>query len=75
MPLSEEFFGTNKNKSINEDYCKYCFQLGKFTKPNLKVKDAIQASVDHMMEELKLNKEEAEFLANKTIPSLKRWKK
>lgn len=75
MPLSEEFFGTNKNKSINEEYCKFCFKDGKFTKPELKVKDAIEASIEHMMSELKLNREEAEFLANKTIPKLTRWKR
>ena len=75
MPLSEGFFGTNKNKSINEDYCKYCFKEGKFTKPNLKVKDAIESSVEHLIKELKLNREEAEFLANKTIPKLDRWRR
>jgi len=75
MPLTNGFFGTNKNKSLNEEYCKYCFQLGKFTKPKLKRQDAVDSSIEHMILELKLNREEAEFLANKTIPSLKRWKK
>ena len=75
MPLGEGFFGTNKNKSLNEEFCKFCFKGGKFTKPNLKLNDAIELSVEHLIKELKLNKEEAEFLSFRTIPKLSRWKK
>ncbi len=75
MPLSEELAGTNKNKSPSLEYCKYCFASGQFTKPNLKLKDAIELSVEHMIKEMGLNREEAEYLANKTIPKLSRWKR
>ena len=75
MPLDDGLFGTNKNKSLNEEFCKFCFKDGKFTKPNLKLNEAIELSVEHLIKELKLNREEAEFLAYKTIPKLSRWKK
>ena len=75
MPLTDGFFGTDKNKSLNEEFCKFCFQSGKFTKPNLKLSEAIESSIEHLITELKLNREEAEFLAYKTIPKLSRWKK
>ena len=75
MPLGEGFFGTNKNKSINEEFCKFCFKGGKFTKPNLKMNEMIESSIEHLIKELKLNKEEAEFLSFRTIPKLSRWKK
>ncbi len=75
MPLEEDLFGTNKNKSLNEEFCKFCFKNGRYIKPNLKLKDAIEFSIDHMITKLKINREEAEFLAYKTIPNLERWKK
>ena len=75
MPLEKGLLGTNKNKNYNDEFCKFCFVNGQFTKPNLKLKDAIESSITHMIKELKLNREEAEFLANKTIPKLSRWKR
>lgn len=33
MPMDEgkELYGTNSDGSVNEDYCKYCFEKGEFT--------------------------------------------
>ena len=31
MPLTEEKRGSNADGSLNEDYCAYCYNNGKFT--------------------------------------------
>ena len=30
MPLTDEVLGTNADGSKNEDYCMYCYKVGKF---------------------------------------------
>lgn len=74
FPLPEEFFGTNADNSINEEYCKFCFQKGQFTKPNLTTDEMITMSIHHMTTQLEFPREKAEKLANEIIPKLKRWK-
>lgn len=75
MPLSEDLFGTNKNGSLNEEYCKYCFKGGKFTDPTIKVREMIEKSVEKMVKELGISEDEARVLAQTRIPKLKRWRK
>ncbi|MEO8581416.1 MAG: zinc ribbon domain-containing protein [Patescibacteria group bacterium] len=74
MPLGEGFFGTNANGSLTQEYCKFCFQLGKFTHPELTIPDMIRMSVKNMVEELHLDEDKAKTLAESFIPQLKRWK-
>lgn len=31
LPENKELNGANKDGSLNEDYCKYCYENGKFT--------------------------------------------
>ena len=31
MPMKEEDFGTNAGGGANQEYCKYCFQNGRFS--------------------------------------------
>ncbi|MBI4836770.1 MAG: zinc ribbon domain-containing protein [Candidatus Abawacabacteria bacterium] len=75
MPLGEGFWGSNEDNSHSQEYCKYCFQKGEFVIPKMTINDMINTSVDHMTKELHMNKEEAQKLAQATIPSLKRWRK
>lgn len=75
MPLGADFFGTNSNGTLNEEYCKFCFQDGRFTKPTITVQEMIESSVAHMQRELGLPEEEARRLANARIPHLHRWNK
>ena len=31
MPMNEEDFGTNADGGANQEYCKYCYQNGRFS--------------------------------------------
>ncbi len=76
MPLGDnkELYGTNSNGSINEDYCKYCFEEGKFTS-DLSMEEMIEVCVPHV---IKSNDSVDEEMARKMMltyfPKLKRWK-
>ncbi len=75
FPLPEEFFSTNMDNSTNREYCKFCFEEGKFINQNLTMSEMIVNSINHMINELEFPREKAEKLANEIIPELKRWKK
>lgn len=75
MPIQEDYFGTNADGSENRDYCKFCFQNGKFTEPDLDLEGMIQKSVKHMTQQMKFSEQEADKLSRDHIPHLKRWKK
>ncbi len=76
MPLEKESdFGKNKDQSVNEDYCCYCYENGAFTDENATMKDMIELN-------LKFNEEngypmgtneEARKMMEEWFPSLKRW--
>ncbi len=74
MPLdSDDLLGTNKDGSVNHDYCKYCYKDGEFTD---------DVSMDEYIEMCSLFGEQAgmtneqmrEYCAA-VFPTLKRWKK
>lgn len=75
MPLGEGFYGTLQSGTIMTEYCKFCFQEGSFTEPELTVDDMMNRSIDHMQRELNFSLEEAQKMANDLIPDLRRWKK
>lgn len=80
MPLNTEAdFGTNADKSLNDDYCTYCFQEGKFQQ-ECTMDEMIEHCLQFVAEfnkdsELKYTKEEARISMNEFFPSLKRWAK
>ncbi len=73
MPLQkDEDLGTNADHSKNNEYCHYCYSKGKFTE---------DLTMDQMIEKIagfhklmNMTKEEANELAKKILPKLKRWK-
>ena len=73
MPLGTGFYGTNADDSINSEYCKFCFDKGNFREPNLTLEEMIGRSVANMVDDQKMDATEAEELARKVIPTLKRW--
>ena len=73
MPLGAGFFGTNADGSETQEYCKFCFLEGEFTRPNLTLAQMIDMSVENMTHELKMPEEKARELATSFIPTLKRW--
>ncbi len=75
MRLGIGFYGTNTDGAVSEEYCKYCMERGAFREPNLTLEEMIGRSMANMVDELNMNRTEAEHLATTIIPNLKRWKK
>ncbi|MDR2834575.1 MAG: zinc ribbon domain-containing protein [Bacteroidales bacterium] len=73
MPLSDDMYGTNKDGSINEEYCKYCFENGHFTNPDITMEEMINICVEYMTEDGKMTEEEARKIIKNSLPTLKRW--
>ncbi len=76
MPLSEDaIFGTNRDGSKNEDYCKYCFKDGEFTS-DMSMEEMMNFCVEKMIEvHPEIDKSEAKSMMGEVFPKLKRWQK
>jgi len=79
MPLQNpEDLGQNLDKSVNLDYCKYCFVDGTLEKAS-SIEEIIEYSIAAMKEHNYFTEEftEADERAHliKTLPTLKRWKR
>jgi hypothetical protein len=73
MPLdSNEILGTEKDGSRNQEYCKYCYQGGAFTTPNMSLRE-METLVKNKMEEMNLPADVTTLAVNR-LPGLKRWK-
>lgn len=77
MPLTEEYFGTNKDGSTTTEYCSYCFKDGSFTSDDT-MEEMIEHNLDYLDEfnkdsETKMTKEEAREQMKQYFPTLKRW--
>ena len=63
--------GTEKDGSASSEYCKYCYQRGTFTKPDL--------TMEEMQAYISANEKEMNLPANivqkslSLLPHLKRW--
>ena len=73
MPLGIGFYGTDASGLASEEYCKLCFENGRFREPNLTLEEMIARSIANMVDDLYMRQEEAEHLATTVIPKLKRW--
>lgn len=73
MPLeSKEFYGTNKDGSLNEEYCKYCYGEGAFYKPDETMESMLETCVPFVMKEGFTEEQAREHLQD-TLVTLKRW--
>lgn len=78
MPLNTDAdHGTNKDKSLNDEYCTYCFQNGVFTK-DCTMDEMIELCLGFIDEfnkdsEKKYTVEEARAAMKDYFPKLKRW--
>lgn len=74
MPIGKpEDFGTNSDGSKNRDYCKFCFQNGRFTDPNITIAQMID-KVAGFAAQMKIPETQAKEMAKSSIPNLKRWR-
>ena len=78
MPLTDPaLFGTNKDQTVNEEYCVYCYKDGAFTQ-DMSMDEMIELNLQYLDEfnkdsEKKYTKEEARAEMKLFFPTLKRW--
>lgn len=74
MPItSNEQLGTNADRSINSDYCKYCYENGEFI-DRVSMEEYIDMCSQYG-EQAGMTNEEMRKLCTELFPTLKRWKK
>lgn len=74
MMLGDGFFGTELDGvTTSEQYCKFCYARGAFTRPDLTMNEMIALSIHNMSEDLKMPPDQAATLARSVIPTLARW--
>ena len=74
MPLTEELYGSNKDGSKNEEYCKYCYENGEFT-GDMTMEEMIDFCVPKTVENAGMDEKSARKMLNEMFPMLKRWQK
>ncbi len=74
MPLGQSFYGTTSEGLPALEYCKFCYQNGAFTEPDIHIDQMLKRSVDNMVGQNLATPEQAQGLAQSTIPHLKRWR-
>ena len=73
MPISEEIeLGTNIDGSKNNDYCKYCYQEGKFI-DDVSMEEYIEMCSQYGSQAGMTNEEMKDY-CTQLFPTLKRWK-
>ena len=73
MPITKnEQLGLNKDGSINNDYCKYCYQDGYFI-DKVSMEEYIEMCSKYGSQAGMTNEEMKEYCKN-LFPTLKRWK-
>lgn len=72
MPLEDSIIGHNKDGSLNEDYCKWCFADGTYTYSDMD--ELIDVSVRHMVSE-EFSEEQARAYLKELLPTLDYWKR
>ena len=54
-PIVKADYGTNADGSLNDEYCKDCFQNGEFTEPDITLEEMIIRKTKEMMERSIIN--------------------
>ena len=72
MPLDDAIIGRNKDGSLNEEYCKWCFADGTYTYSNMD--DLIDVAAPHMAD-AGFTEEQARAYMKKILPTLNYWKR
>ena len=75
MPLEKtDNLGTNKDKSKNYEYCKFCFHTGQFTDEGISLEQKIEKNIS-IAKQMGIKEEDAKQMAENILPKLKRWQK
>ena len=75
MPMSKkDDYGTNADGSPSKEYCRFCFQKGAFTEPNISLDEMVDKVAHVMIAKVAIPEEKALEIARQEITVLKRWK-
>ena len=72
MPLEDEIISHNKDGSLNEDYCKWCYADGTYTYNDMD--DLIDVCIPNMVKQ-GFKEEEARKYMKEKLPHLNYWKR
>ena len=72
MPLGDEIIGRDRDGSLNEDYCKWCYADGTYTYSDMD--ELIDVCVRHMTGE-NFTEEQARAYMKQLLPTLDYWKR
>ncbi|MBQ2310993.1 MAG: helix-turn-helix domain-containing protein [Firmicutes bacterium] len=72
MPLDDSIIGKNKDGSLNEDYCQWCYADGTYTYSDMD--DLIRVCIPHMVEQ-GFTEEQAREHMKHILPTLDYWKR
>ncbi len=72
MPMEDEIIGRNKDGTLNESYCKWCYADGTYTYSNMD--ELIDVCVRHMVTE-DFSEEQARAYMKQLLPKLDYWKR
>ena len=72
MPLSDEITGRNKDGTLNEEYCKWCYADGTYTYSDMD--DLIEVCIPHMASQ-GFTEEQTRDYMKQLLPTLNYWKK
>ena len=72
MPLEDAIIGRNKDGSMNEDYCKWCYADGTYTYSNMD--DLIDVCAQNMANE-EFSEEQVREYMKQMLPGLDYWKR
>ena len=72
MPLEDAIISRNKDGSMNEDYCQWCYADGTYTYSNMD--DLIRVCIPHMVKD-GFTEEQARSYMKERLPQLDYWKK
>ncbi len=71
MPLEGDIIGRNKDGSLNDDYCKWCYSDGTYTYHDMD--DLLNVCVSHMVSE-GFSEDQARNYMKQLLPTLDYWK-
>lgn len=74
IPLYDKYKGTNKDASLSNEYCKYCYENGEF-KENRTLEEEIEHLIPMYIDDRDISEEEARVELRKILSPLKRWSK
>ena len=75
MPLKNpEDYGKEANGEKNQEYCRHCYQEGKFTEPEITLSEMVKR-VTGILKRKGFPEKEVRKAVEFTLPGLKRWKK